>query len=219
MNFVKKLFRLWRQRKVLTLPELTGHLDASVRTVRRRLKAWSTLASFNHNGRFYTLPDIPQFDAHGLWFHQDIGFSQAGHLPQTLVALVQQAPAGLTATELGERLRLDPRSFLWQFHARPELQRRKSQGHFVYLAADPQRAQAQMAQRTTPIRVTVPLPSAVEAVALLVEAIKHPQLSPEQLCQRLRPAHRQLTPEAVRALWAHHGLTLKKTPRSPGSNA
>jgi hypothetical protein len=219
MNFVKKLFRLWRTRKVLTLPELTDHLHASVRTVRRRLKAWSSLASFNHNGRFYTLPDIPQFDPHGLWFHQDIGFSRAGHLPQTLVALIQQAPAGLTARELGERLRLDPRSFLWPFHAHPDLQRQKYQGHFVYLAADPQRAQAQMAQRTTAVAATVVLPAPEAAVALLVEAIKHPQLSPEQLCQRLRPAHPQLTPEAVRALWTHHGLTLKKTPRSPGSNA
>jgi len=219
MNFVNKLFRLWRQRKVLTLPELTENLHASVRTVRRRLQAWSGLASFNHNGRFYTLPDIPQFDAHGLWFHQDIGFSRVGHLPQTLVALIQQAPAGLTAAELGRRLRLDPRSFLWHFHSHPGLQRRKHQGHFVYLAADPQKARAQMAQRTTAIRATAALPSPVAAVALLVEAIKHPRLSPEQLCRRLHPVHPQLTPEAVRALWAHHGLTLKKTRRSPGSSA
>jgi hypothetical protein len=219
MDLLKKLFRLWRQRKVLTLPELTHHLQASVRTVRRRLKTWRTLASFNHNGRFYTLPDLPQFDEHGLWFHQDIGFSRAGHLPPTLVALVQQAPAGLTAAELGQRLRLDPRSFLWQFHAHPGLQRQKHQGHFVYLAAESQRARAQMAQRTLAVIPPVALPAPVEAIALLVEAIKHPQASPERLCQRLRAAHPRLTPEAVRALWTHHGLTLKKTPRSPGSNA
>jgi hypothetical protein len=219
MDLLKSLFRRWRQRKVLTLSDLTDHLHASVRTVRRRLKTWRSLASFNFNGRFYTLPDLPQFDEHGLWFHQEIGFSRFGHLPQTLVALVQQAPAGLTATELGQRLRLDPRSFLWHFHQHPDLQRQKHQGHFVYLAADPQRAQAQMAQRTRSAQRTVALPSPVEAVALLVAAIKDPAASPERLCQRLRPAHPQLTPEAVRALWTHHGLTLKKTPRSPGSNA
>ena len=98
MDLLKNLFRRWRQRKVLTLAELTHQLHASVRTVRRRLKSWRSLASFNCNGRFYTLPDLPQFDEHGLWFHREIGFSRFGHLPQTLVALVQQAPAGLTAT-------------------------------------------------------------------------------------------------------------------------
>jgi hypothetical protein len=194
MITVNKLFRLWRQRKILTLPKLISYLGASVRTARRRLKAWGCLASFNHNGRFYTLPDIPQFDAHGLWFHQQIGFSRLGHLPQTLVALIHQAPGGLTAAQLGQILRLNPRSFLWQFHSHPDIQRLKHQGRFVYLAANPPRARAQMAQRTTPTCATLALPSPLEAVALLVEAIKHPKASPEQLCQRLRPSHPQITP-------------------------
>lgn len=209
------LLNLWRRKKVLTLPDLLGRLQASVRTVRRRLKGWRCLASFNHNGRFYTLPDIPRFDPQGLWFHGEIGFSRHGHLPQTLVALVSQAPAGLTAAELGQRLRLDPRSFLWQFHQYPGLQRQKHQGQFVYLASDPQRAQAQLAQRAAP-ETAVALPSPAEAVAILVAAIKHPRGDPERWCAELHAAHPQLTPAAVRALFAHHGLTLKKTPRSTG---
>lgn len=209
------LLALWRRKKILTLPELLPRLDASVRTVRRRLNAWKALASFNQNGRFYTLPDLPRFDPQGLWFHGQVGFSRHGHLPQTLVALVSQAPAGLTATELGQRLRLDPRSFLWQFHPYPGLQRQKHQGQFVYLAADPHRAQAQLAQRTAPPTPGA-LPSPAEAVAILVATIKHPRWSPERLCADLHPAHPQLTAAAVRALFTHHGLTLKKTPRSTG---
>ena len=131
------LLRRWRRKKVITLPELTKDLSTSVRTVRRRLKAWGALASFNHNSRFYTLPELPQFDELGLWFHRDIGFSRHGHLPQTIVALVRQSPSGLTAAQLGQRLRLDPRSFLWQFHQHPDLQREKHQGHYVYFATDP----------------------------------------------------------------------------------
>ena len=219
MNPFQKILRLWRRRKVLTFPELKQLLQTSVRTVRRRLQAWHSLASFNHNGRFYTLPDIPQFDEQGLWFYEEIGFSRHGHLPQTLVALVRQAPAGLTAAELGERLRLDPRSFLWQFHQAPGLQRQKHQGRFVYLSADPPQAQAQLVRRLTPEVLPVALPSPAEAMALFVEAIKHPEASPEHLCERLRAAHPQVTPEAVRALWAYHGLTLKKTRPSPASSA
>jgi len=210
-----KFLRNWRQKKVLTLADLVQELQASVRTVRRRLKSWQALASFNFNSRFYTLPQVPQFDARGLWFYRDIGFSRHGHLPQTIVALVHQSPAGLTAAELGQRLRLDPRSFLWQFHQHPALQRQKDQGHYVYFAADPQVAAGQQTGRRAGLAPTR-LPTADAAIAILVQAIQHPQASPQEFCHRLHARYPQLTPATIEALFAHHGLTLKKTSRLPG---
>jgi hypothetical protein len=210
-----QFLRSWRQKKVLTLADLVQGLQASVRTVRRRLKSWQALASFNFNSRFYTLPQVPQFDAHGLWFYHDIGFSRHGHLPQTIVALVHQSPSGLTAAELGQRLRLDPRSFLWQFHQHPSLQRQKEHGHYVYFAADPQVAARQQTGRRA-VAVSTPLPAAEAAIAILVQAIQHPQASPQELCHRLQARYPQLTPATIETLFAQHGLTLKKTPRGPG---
>ena len=210
------LLRRWRRKKVITLPELMAQLRTSLRTLRRRLKAWGALASFNHNSRFYTLPDLPRFDEHGLWFHRAIGFSRHGHLPQTIVALVQQSPGGLTAAELGQRLRLAPRSFLWQFHQHPDLQRQKYQGHYVYFAANPTVATRQKALRRAAL-APVPLPSAEETVAVLVQAIQHPQRSPEQLAAHLHSTYPHLSAQTIITLFARHGLTLKKTPPSPGS--
>ena len=212
------LLRRWRRRKVITLLELKQGLQSSVRTIRRRLQEWGALASFNHNSRFYTLPELPQFDEHGLWFHRDIGFSSHGHLPQTIVALVLQSPGGLTAAELGQHLRLDPRSFLWQFHQHPSLQREKYQGHYVYFAANPALASRQKAVRTVAV-APVPLPSAEESIAVLVEAIQRPDHSPEQLAASLHSAYPHLSAPAIVALFEHHQLTLKKTPTSAGSNA
>ena len=60
------------------------------------------------------------------------------------------------------------------------------------------------------------VPATAQAVDILVAAIKHPGWGPQRLCQDLRGAHPQLTPATVRALFAQHGLTLKKTPRSTG---
>lgn len=157
------LLRRWRRKKVTTLPELMEELRTSLRTLRRRLKEWGALASYNHNSRFYTLPELPQFDEHGLWFERDIGFSRHGHLPQTIVALVRQSPGGLTAAQLGQRLRMDPRSFLWQFHQHPDLRREKHQGHYVYFAADPAVATRQRAVRSAAL-AAVTLPSAAEAI-------------------------------------------------------
>ncbi|MEK7685652.1 MAG: hypothetical protein AAB466_09545 [Verrucomicrobiota bacterium] len=212
------LLRHWRQTRVITLSELMKELRTSLRTLRRRLKVWGALASFNCNSRFYTLPECPQFDEHGLWFHRAIGFSRHGHLPQTIVALVRQAPGGLTAAELGQRLRLDPRSFLWQFHQHPDLQREKHQGHYVYFAADPAVAIRQKAIRSAAL-APVRLPSAEEAIAVLVQAMQHPERSPEQLATHLHSTYPHLSAGTIVALFAHHGLTLKKTPPPPGSTA
>jgi hypothetical protein len=215
---VASLLRRWRRKKVITLPELKDQLQSSLRTIRRRLKVWGALASFNYNSRFYTLPELPQFDEQGLWFHRDIGFSRHGHLPQTIVALVLQSPGGLTAAQLGQHLRLDPRSFLWQFHQHPSLQREKYQGHYVYFAADPALAARQKAIRSAAL-ASVPLPSAEETIAVLVQAIQHPERSPEQLAADLHWTYPQLSAQAIIALFAHHHLTLKKTLPSSGSTA
>jgi hypothetical protein len=215
---VASLLRRWRRKKVITLPELKDQLQSSLRTIRRRLKVWGALASFNYNSRFYTLPELPQFDEQGLWFHRDIGFSRHGHLPQTIVALVLQSPGGLTAAQLGQHLRLDPRSFLWQFHQHPSLQREKYQGHYVYFAADPALAARQKAIRSAAL-ASVPLPSTEETIAVLVQAIQHPERSPEQLAADLHWTYPQLSAQAIIALFAHHHLTLKKTLPSSGSTA
>jgi hypothetical protein len=215
---VGSVLRRWRRKKVITLPELMAQLRTSLRTLRRRLKAWGALASFNYNSRFYTLPDLPHFDEHGLWFHRQIGFSRHGHLPQTIVALVHQSPGGLSAAELGQRLRLEPRSFLWQFHQHPDLQREKYQGHYVYFTADPTVATRQKAVRSAAL-APVPLPSAEETIAVLVQAMQHPERSPQQLATHLHSTYPHLSAQAIVALFAHHGLTLKKTPPPPGSTA
>ena len=125
---VKKTWKAWRTRKVLTIDDLARLLDSSLATARRRLKTWNSLTSYNNNGRYYVLPDVPQFDAHGLWHYRDIGFSQYGNLTQTLIQLVHQSEAGLSASELGERLRLNPRSFLWLFRNHPDLRRDRRKG-------------------------------------------------------------------------------------------
>ena len=127
----KKTWKAWRTRKVITIHELANLLGTSLPTARRRLKAWNALTSYNQNGRYYVLPDVPQFDEHGLWHDRDVSFSRYGNLTETLIQLVRHSDAGLSASELGSLLRLNPRSFLWLFRNHPELKRDRREGRFV----------------------------------------------------------------------------------------
>jgi hypothetical protein len=209
---VDSALQTFRKRKVLTLVEVAGLIRRTIHTARRQLKAWRAHRSYNKNGRYYTLPNVPEFDAYGLWRWRGILFSQYGNLTQTVIELVRRSEAGLDAAELGERLGLAPRSFLSAFADHPLLRREKMQGRFVYYAADPS-LYAQQRQRRCQMRPTPRDLSEVEAVAILVEKIKHPALSSEELCRRLRRKKLLVEPEMIRNLFARHGLAVKKTPR------
>ena len=209
-----KVLTIFRDKKVMTLAQLAGHLQRSGRTVHRQLKQWQAIKSYNKNGRYYALPDSPRFDANGLWRWRGLFFSKYGNLTQTLIALVRNSKAGLNATEMTKLLGLSPRSFLSSFGGHPDLKREKHQGCFVYFPSDSVLYESQKNQRLRMISRTK-LPSDVEAIALLVEMIKHPELSIENLCTQLKAQKYNIPPQAVQNFFAYHGLPLKKTPNFP----
>ena len=186
-------------------------LDSVIITERRRLKQLNAYTSYNQNGRYYVLPDLAKFDAHGLWGHQDILFSQHGNLKQTVVALVKNSPAGLAGSQIGELVSLEPRSFLSHFRNESQLRREVIEGRFVYFASDKATCIQQKKVRQTPTnQADVRAPTDAEAVVLLVERIKHPGLRIEDLAKKLHKAGYLFSAEAIRRFLDSHGL-LKKT--------
>lgn len=208
-NSLKQVSRIIRRKKVVTLEALASSLQCSKRTVQRRLAKLKTLRSYNRNGSYYTLADIAEFDTDGLWCYHGTCFSQFGNLPQTFVQLVHNSPAGLTFHETGELIGLEPGSFIWSFHNYPEIKRQKYQGRYVYFSSEPARYEQQRQNRIT-MRQAKKLPSEFEAIAILVEKIKHPQLSLEELANKLKGKNLCIAPEVIENLFRHHGLVVKK---------
>jgi len=198
---------------ILTLREVAELIQSSVHTARRRLKQWGALNSYNQNGRYYTLPDVPEFDTHGLWHWHGVFFSRYGNLKQTLIELVARSEAGLDAVQMREILGLDPRSFLSAFADHPQLRREKTQGRFVYYCADSSLG-AEQRRRRCALIATGRLPTQFEAIAILVEKLKHPALSLDELSRRLRKQKLFVEPETIQNLFVSHGLAVKKTPPS-----
>jgi hypothetical protein len=201
------------RRKIMTLAEVAESIRSSIYTARRRLKQWQAANSYNHNGRYYTLPDVPEFDGNGLWRCRGVFFSQYGNLRQTLRALVQRSPAGLDAGQMRALLGLDPRSFLSAFADDPQLRREKTHGRFVYYSSDEAVYRGQRACRGLP-QATGRQPTPSEAIAILVEKIKHPALSHEALSRQLQKQNVLIEAGSIQNFFLHHGLTEKKTPPS-----
>jgi hypothetical protein len=184
-------------------------------TVFRALKSCGYYSSFNHNARYYTLAQTPRFDAHGLWFYRSIGFSRHRTLPDTLVALVCEAPAGATAAELSDRLRTPVANLLPRLAQQSLLARRALGRQTIYLAPEAPRQESQWQQRRQPdpgpaapaiLPDHLPVPL---VLAVLVEWIRAPEASPEQLCRVLRGKGLTLSPQQVQGV-ADHFLLKKK---------
>jgi len=200
---VKKFQRL----KVLTIAELVGLLESSVITARRQLKKWRAYTSFNMNGRYYTLPGIPRFDENGIWKYQRILFSKYGTLTQTICRLIGRSERGLSARQIAQVVEVASNSSAFsRLHSVPGIRRERHQGRFVYFSDEryeEQKAALCRAKQASP-------PSDAEAVMILVQYIKHPQSSIEELAERVsRGQGRSIDCNVIHGFLERHDL-LKK---------
>lgn len=193
--------------KVMTGDQLLRLMECSPRTVQRRARQWCCHTSFNHNGRYYALPQVVQFDEYGLWEYQSVCFSRFGNLSKTVAGVINEADRGLAAGELAQRLQVQVHGFLSQFAARPLSTREKLGGVFRYFSADLKRA-AQ--QRESYLAASPPPPpirlSDAAAVKLLLAWINDPDADPAALSHRLEQQHIRATPEAVARFLDQHDL-------------
>jgi hypothetical protein len=212
---LRKALKTFKQRKIMSIAQLVGVLNCSVPTVRNRLKAWNTFTSYNRNGSYYTLPSIPEFDKHGLWKYKQVFFSKHGNMKQTIIQLVQSSETGLDARQIGKLLGLIPRSFTSHLKGLPDLLREKSAGRYVYFSADQERYLLQKEKRQQELQEKKRfLPSDADALLILVDRIKHPESSAEECARRLRRKVKQISAEAIHALFEYHEIE-KKTADTP----
>jgi len=211
---VEGLKKLFRRHTCWMLAELGHALGCALITVRRALKGVGYFRSYTHNGKWYTDAQAPRFSREGLWHYQGIGFSKYGSLTATIRELVDRSPAGLSARELAQKLQHPCHAVLTHLHKDGALDRLHLGGQFRYLATDGslnhrQRQHAVAAEQRT---ATTSL-STQAAVLVLVEHIKNPGLSFEQIAAHLqRQQGLTVTAEAIQHFFQEHDL--KKTPQT-----
>lgn len=201
----------FKSKKIMDIDTLAKLLERSIPTVRRRLQQWGTHTSYNFNGRYYTLPDIPKFDENGIWKYKEVLFSKHGNLRQAVIHLVKHSLAGVTTKESEEVLQVSMGAFMPSFRNIPQLCRVKVAGEFVYFSSEKPIFNKQKKNRLTNIKKTISnLPTDAEAVIVLVEWIKYPKLNIEELAARLTRKGHLIKAEIIGNLFQRHGL-LKKT--------
>jgi len=144
----KKLENFIKSRRVVQMRDLFKVVQSTSRmTVFRRLSGVEYLCSYTHAGRYYTLFDTAHFDSDGIWFYDDIGFSQNGSLKNTVIYLVDNADGGKFHSDLQRQLRVRVHNVLLDLVRSKQIKRTKFEGQFLYLSTDKARSTKQIEQR------------------------------------------------------------------------
>ena len=141
----KKLENFIKSRRVVQMRDLFEVVQSTSRmTVFRRLSGVEYLCSYTHAGRYYTLFDIARFDPGGIWFYDDIGFSQNGSLKKTVTHLVDNGDGGKFHSDLQRQLRVRVHNVLLDLVRSKQIKRTKFEGQFLYLSTDKARSTKQI---------------------------------------------------------------------------
>jgi hypothetical protein len=181
-------------------------------SVFRRLSAMGYFSSYSHAGRYYTLRDIPQFDADGLWHYQGVGFSRYGSLKSTVEHMVVEADIGRTHNELHVRLQVRVHNTLLGLVRNHRIGREPFARQYLYVNPDPEVASLQIAsrERQQAVLAAAPLPASI-IIEVLLDLIRGATVhaDPTRIAARLATRGISLTPEQVEAVFSKYGV--KKT--------
>ena len=197
---------------VVTLPELSRLLNVSIRTIQRITREWNTIRSYDHNGRYFSLERLAEFNSYGIWEYSNIHFSKFGNLKNTLIAIINNSTQGMDALQIRDVLGVDTRSFLYQYKDISALKREKLGGIYVYFSSDQGKFTEQLSRRKLNMEAISPPPlKGIIAINVLVAAIKHPGFTTEGLSKHLHKLGIRVKPEAIQNFFKFYGIEKKTT--------
>ena len=208
---LESVFKFLEGKKVFTLDQLVSSLSCSTPTARLKLKQWHAYTSYNQNGRYYTMPTVARFDQNGLWSYEAISFSKYGNLRNTVVHLIHNSPLGLTGNEIGNLVRLAPRSFLHHFRKVSGICREKREGVYVYFSDDVDRYKEQIRNRSRALIEESKLLRDADVIVILTALIKHHKITIEDIMGLPEVRGGNYSRVVIREFLDRHDL-LKKTP-------
>ncbi len=200
----------FNEKNTMTLQELSRLLNVSSRTIQRMTRPWNTIRSYDHNGRYFSLYKLAKFNSYGIWELGNIHFSKFGNLKNTLVSIISNSGQGMDASQIREVLGVDTRSFLFQYKDVSGVKREKLGGHYVYFSSEHDQFLEQLSKRKQNLEdLEQPPLSGPDAISVLVETIKHPIFTVEELSKHLHKLGTRIKQEAIQDFFEFYGIEKK----------
>ena len=131
-----ELSRLIVKNKMVTMVEMKAALDTSVdATIFRKLRQLGYLRSYSHRGKYYSLPEVVEFNELGLWSCRGVHFSKQGSLLNTIEYLVDHSVNGYFEYELQSLLHVVIRVAVLKLLREHRIYRQKVFGRYLYCSS------------------------------------------------------------------------------------
>ncbi len=211
----KRLRKVFRKQRIASMLELSEAMEGRSRaSIFRDLNKEGYFSSYSHNGKYFTLQNIPSFDSNGLWHYSKVNFSQHGTLKQTVMHLVELSSAGFVHSELQELLSVRVHNVLLELVRLGLLSRKESESRFIYVSKTKDKAAKQLAWR---MRVSELKKSAVEdlqgeiVVEILAEVIRQSRVTVDIKDLRQRLSKRGVNASLGQITFVLEPFEVKKT--------
>ena len=101
MDILHEMTKFIRSRTTVDLNAIRERFPGrSLPSIHRDLAKLKCITSITDNSRYYTLPDIPDYDGHGLWRHGNTMFSRHATAKETVRVLINESHSGLSHADL-----------------------------------------------------------------------------------------------------------------------
>ena len=196
---------------VLTLPQLCQRLRCSRATILRRLGEHGYYSSYNHSGTFLTVEEVADFDSRGLWAWKTARFSRHGNLKQTLMFFVEDSKEGMTHEELATLLGVRTHNTLLELVHEEKIRRERLGPTFVYVSRKTSIRTKQVRRRKSLLaQPPKPRPTSRQTIATLLQLIKEPVASRQQIVLRCQRSGVSIRRELVDAIFEPYALDQKR---------
>ena len=202
----------FRGAQVLTIDELRGRISVSRATALRRLAEHGYFSSYNHRGRYLTIGEVARFDSRGLWCFKDACFSRHGTLKNTVKHFVNTGDLGMTHQELSEILGVRVHNPLLDLVTEGAISRERIGPVFVYVNPATEAREAQIRARRCLLEHPAARPTSRQVIAVLLELIRDPKASREEIVARCQRGGVKITRETVDAIFTQNELDKKRAP-------
>jgi len=150
----------------------------------------------------------------GLWFYDDIGFSQNGSLKKTVTFLVSGSDVGRFQSDLGRQLRVRVHNVLLDLVKSRQIDRMKFEGQYLYLSSDGARRKKQINQRNKLSMQARRVPAVISepmVIEVLAEVIRQSERHPraDQVASALAIRGLPVAENDVAAVFDHYDIEKK----------
>jgi hypothetical protein len=182
-------------------------------TVVRRLNEHGYYSSYNQSGMYLTIDEAAEFDSRGLWLWKTARFSKHGNLKETVRHFVESSNAGMTHQELAALLGVRVHNSLLDLLREKKIQREQLGPTFVYFSrmASVRKKQSQRRRSVVEERPK-PRPTARQTIAVLLELIKDPKATREEIGVRCQRTGISISRQVVELVFEMYDLDKKRAP-------